>query len=632
MISGKGLYVWRAHEVLRRMNMNATEAARTAKNAGIEHIIIKIADGGDPFPIPDQDPGGHRERATQDLINALKAENITVWGFSFVYGQRTMPEDQARVFADRAKQFGLKGLVLNAENIGNNKWSTTEGGKRASALTRSLRQEMGDDVLLALSTYRFPKFQPGFPFDAFMEECDIAMPQIYWAMLGGKEGDAITNLTESYEDYKDRFPRKLFIPTGAAYGETQADNTYWSATPRQIERFLTQAKTLALPAVNFWSWEHAFNDPGNTRVGGTALWDAIANFRYDPTNPSDSGLPFIEQEEELVINVGEPGYFDGLHTQFPKAGFTPFTRLGQSMKFARSVGSTPSSVWAIWMPDITTSGKYNVSAWIPGLHATTRRARYYVHGVVGENQPVPVDVNQQRFSDVWVSLGIFELDANNPSSGQVNLTNFTGEEGREVGFAGIRWHKVVEGTPGVLLADGFDAPIGTDTERHGAQVWPGMWVDVNPYGSLYTLRGKSVLHTGADLNLNLPGHFDADAHAPVFAVASGEVTFAGFREAWGNLVVIRHDPLTPGGPRVYSRSAHLERMDVQTGDRVRRGHVIGRIGQGDPQNPVPFHLHFDISPTEALFVNPGDWPGLDQGRIDRDYVDPRAFIRQNRPQ
>ena len=68
MISGKGLYVWRAHEVLRRMNMNATEAARTAKNAGIEHIIIKIADGGDPFPIPDQDPGGHLREMLFDLL------------------------------------------------------------------------------------------------------------------------------------------------------------------------------------------------------------------------------------------------------------------------------------------------------------------------------------------------------------------------------------------------------------------------------------------------------------------------------------------------------------------------------------------------------------------------------------
>lgn len=632
MISGKGLYIWRADEVLRRMDMPAADAAQTAKDAGVEHVIIKIADGTSPFPIPEKDPGGHKERATQELVDALKAQGIAVWGFSFVYGQRALPEDQARIFADRAKHFGLTGLVINAENIGNNKWSTTEGEKRAGTLARILRQEMGGNVVLALSTYRFPQFHSEFPFEAFMEECDIAMPQVYWVMLGGKEGDAVANLTQSYDEYRARFPRKLIIPTGAAYGEGQADGSYWSASPRQIERFLAQAKAMALPAVNFWSWEHAYNDPGNDRAGGTVLWDTLAAFRYDPASPGDSGMSFVGEDIALRINVGEMGYFDGLHTQFPKAGFTPFARDGQSMKFAQSVGNTPSSVWAIWMPDITVSGKYNISVWVPGIHATSRRARYHIHGVVGENQPISVDVNQQRFSDVWVSLGIFDLDANNPSSGQINLTNFTGEEGREVGFAAVRWQKVVEHTPDVFLADGFDAPVGTAAERRSDQVWPGMWIDANPYNTLYMLRGSQALHTGADLNLNLPGHFDADAHAPVVAVASGVVTFAGFRELWGNLVVIRHDPLTPGGAHVYSRSAHLERIDVQSGERVQRGQPLGRIGQGDPQNPLPFHLHFDISPTEAMFTNPGDWPGLDQGRINRDYVDPLAFIRQHRPQ
>jgi hypothetical protein len=115
---------------------------------------------------------------------------------------------------------------------------------------------------------------------------------------------------------------------------------------------------------------------------------------------------------------------------------------GRQLKYARTVANTPSSVWAWWRPDIVASGHYDISVWVPGQHATTRMAQYQLHGVVGENQPLIVYVNQNRFSDTWVSLGVYELDANNPASGQVNLTNYTGEEKRSVAFSDVRWRPV----------------------------------------------------------------------------------------------------------------------------------------------------------------------------------------------
>ena len=36
---------------------------------------------------------------------------------------------------------------------------------------------------------------------------------------------------------------------------------------------------MRLPAVTFWSWEHALHDPSNQLYPGTELWDAIA--RHD---------------------------------------------------------------------------------------------------------------------------------------------------------------------------------------------------------------------------------------------------------------------------------------------------------------------------------------------------------------
>jgi murein DD-endopeptidase MepM/ murein hydrolase activator NlpD len=332
----------------------------------------------------------------------------------------------------------------------------------------------------------------------------------------------------------------------------------------------------------------------------------------------------------IEIHTDSPEYRDGLYPQYPYAAFVPMVVDNQPVKYARTVAKTPSSVWALWRPDIEVSGHYDVAVWIPGQHATSHSAQYHIHGVVGEKEPIIVEVNQDRFSNTWVSLGVYELDADNPMSGQVNLTNHTDEEGRRVAFTAVRWQKVAAPVTGqVRLADGFDAPVGTPDERRGAELWPGQWVDANSFGNYYRLRNSYNYHTGADLNLNKP-QWDTDRGKPVYAVASGTVTFSGRVRNWGNIVIVRHDPLEIGGAHIYSRSAHLGRLDVERGQRVQRGQQIGTVGQDEYNGP--FHLHFDLSPTEVLFNDPGDWPGLDRRRLVRDYIAPKDYINAHRPQ
>lgn len=171
---------------------------------------------------------------------------------------------------------------------------------------------------------------------------------------------------------------------------------------------------------------------------------------------------------------------------------------------------------------------------------------------------------------------------------------------------------------------GLAAPIGTAEERASGKIWPGAWVDANPYGNWYQLRGGWAYHTGADLNLNAP-HWNADKGRQVYAVASGQVTYAGrWNENWGNLVIVRHEaqPHAPEG--FYCRYAHLGRIDVQKGQVVQLGQPLGTVGGADVG--LPDHLHFDVSLTEILAGNPGDWPGSSLARLRRDYVDPKAFL------
>ena len=96
MFEGKGLWVWHADTVIARMGtQNVQQIAQQAKSAGIRHVIVKIADGADPYPIPSSDQGGAKEAQTAELIGALKAEGITVGGWSFLYGEPDPFEPQA---------------------------------------------------------------------------------------------------------------------------------------------------------------------------------------------------------------------------------------------------------------------------------------------------------------------------------------------------------------------------------------------------------------------------------------------------------------------------------------------------------------------------------------------------------
>ncbi|MEZ4667009.1 MAG: M23 family metallopeptidase [Anaerolineae bacterium] len=163
-------------------------------------------------------------------------------------------------------------------------------------------------------------------------------------------------------------------------------------------------------------------------------------------------------------------------------------------------------------------------------------------------------------------------------------------------------------------------------ERRSASVWPGSWVDASPFARLYFVgTPQEAYHTGADLNLPR----DADAHTPVYAAGSGVVVFASRLPVWGNVIIIRHDPISTTNAVFYTRYGHIESMLIQVGDRVRRGQQIAKVGNAF--GVYAYHLHFDVSPTKILETNPEHWPGRDLNKLMANYVDPRQFILKYRP-
>lgn len=100
-------------------------------------------------------------------------------------------------------------------------------------------------------------------------------------------------------------------------------------------------------------------------------------------------------------------------------------------------------------------------------------------------------------------------------------------------------------------------------------------------------------HTGQD--------FAVPVGTPVWAAGTGTVVAAGCGDGFGNQIVIRH------ACGYYTQYAHLSRLDVVPGDRVRTGDLIGLSGStGNSTGP---HLHFEVRVTPLLGsgVDPVPW-------------------------
>ncbi len=80
--------------------------------------------------------------------------------------------------------------------------------------------------------------------------------------------------------------------------------------------------------------------------------------------------------------------------------------------------------------------------------------------------------------------------------------------------------------------------------------------------------------------------FEAERGAPVFAIANGEVRYAGWFRGYGRLLIVDH------GEEYFTVTGHLDAFEVEVDEPVRAGQVIGRVGEsGSLAGP---RLYFEI--------------------------------------
>jgi murein DD-endopeptidase MepM/ murein hydrolase activator NlpD len=139
--------------------------------------------------------------------------------------------------------------------------------------------------------------------------------------------------------------------------------------------------------------------------------------------------------------------------------------------------------------------------------------------------------------------------------------------------------------PSVQIADHyrFQRPISENGVNYLDRTYP--------YGG--TSGGALQVHHGVD--------FANSTNTPILAVGDGVVYYAGDDLAtmfglstnyYGNLVVIQHTLNSPEGQPVFTLYGHMQSVEVQTGQAVHAGDVIGKVGAtGVAFGP---HLHLEV--------------------------------------
>lgn len=123
----------------------------------------------------------------------------------------------------------------------------------------------------------------------------------------------------------------------------------------------------------------------------------------------------------------------------------------------------------------------------------------------------------------------------------------------------------------------------TNKKTEKNRIATGMPVRRGYISSSYGMRrdpftGKKRMHQGID--------FAAKKGTKVIAINSGLISFTGRKGAYGNVVEVTHAKGT------VSRYAHLSKILVRVGDRVKKGKEIAEVGSTGRSTGA--HLHLEV--------------------------------------
>lgn len=244
-LAGKGIYIWQLQRIA---HGHVPTMVAKALDAGLTHVLIKVADGTTPY----------NSQLLAPATEAFRAAGIQVWGWAWLWLRD--PAAEAAVAAQIVTDLAMDGFIVNAEHPAKGRYTESD------LYIQTLRERVGD-LPVGLSSYRYPQLHTALPWEVFLSRCDWNLPQVYW--IDELPADCLRRSLAQHQALPVARP---VVPTGAAYGESYG-NSYFRAEPAEITAFLDSVQAAGLPGANFWSWDW-------TEQYGPDLWQAIAGYEW----------------------------------------------------------------------------------------------------------------------------------------------------------------------------------------------------------------------------------------------------------------------------------------------------------------------------------------------------------------
>jgi len=132
-------------------------------------------------------------------------------------------------------------------------------------------------------------------------------------------------------------------------------------------------------------------------------------------------------------------------------------------------------------------------------------------------------------------------------------------------------------------------------EFQGGLSWPVRGRLLRAFGNYVDdATGEAAYNRGIDIR--------ADNFAPIRCVYDGTVQYAGFIAGYGMTVVVDH------GSEYATVYSHASKLNVDSGQQVRRDEVLGTVGETGVTDGNGPRLHFEVRYRQTE-QNPLDWLG-----------------------
>lgn len=215
-----------------------------------------------------------------------------------------------------------------------------------------------------------------------------------------------------------------------------------------------------------------------------------------------------------------------------------------------------------------------------------------IYRVIFEANPIPLDVRKAGFGGI---NRYKSLDNYNHSNLMIETTKKIDRLSKEIYVQSKSYDelaKVVNSKGKMMASIPAIQPIDSRKLRGAIS---GFGYRMHP---IYKIR---KMHEGLD--------FAAPIGTPIYATGDGIVIAAGVERGYGNRIMINH------GYGYVTKYAHMSKFKVQSGARIKRGDIIGYVGNtgastgphchyevyknGKPINPINFFFN-DLSPSEYV--------------------------------